>query len=212
MARLFCSIIRVMCVVYFGDKIINFTSAVPSGCDAVWTPFEGERITVAKMLEKLGNTKSLCVKTESPRLAFEDFLREFEQVDAAGGIVQDSRSRILMILRNGRWDLPKGHMEPGENPRQAALREVEEETGVRAGIENESPVETYHFYPFGERWRMKRTYWYKLRLAQAAASLTPQTEEGIEAAEWVPVPQVQEYAQGSFAAVKHVIENYLKTK
>ena len=51
-------------------------------------------------------------------------------VRAAGGIVSAPDGRMLLILRNGRWDLPKGKVEPGETLLQAALREVQEETGI----------------------------------------------------------------------------------
>lgn len=43
--------------------------------------------------------------------------------------------KMLLIQRNGRWDLPKGKVEPGETLLQAALREVEEETGIKASDE-----------------------------------------------------------------------------
>ncbi len=51
-------------------------------------------------------------------------------VRAAGGFVSAPDGRMLLILRNGRWDLPKGKVEPGETLLQAALREVQEETGI----------------------------------------------------------------------------------
>ena len=57
--------------------------------------------------------------------------RRMRWVRAAGGIVTDEAGRMLLIRRNGRWDLPKGKVEAGETLLQAALREVEEETGVR---------------------------------------------------------------------------------
>ena len=62
-------------------------------------------------------------------------------VRAAGGIIMlndnsslithHSSLKMLLIQRNGRWDLPKGKVEPGETLLQAALREVEEETGIK---------------------------------------------------------------------------------
>jgi len=46
---------------------------------------------------------------------------------------QDGRGRQFLLMRHSdRWDLPKGHAEPGETPRQTALRETEEETGIDA--------------------------------------------------------------------------------
>ena len=70
----------------------------------------------------------------------------YEQIESCGMIVMDGCS-ILLIERNGKWDLPKGKREEGESYIQTALRELEEETGIR---ENEVQVlceliQTYHF-------------------------------------------------------------------
>lgn len=58
---------------------------------------------------------------------------EVHRYQAAGGVVTDSQHRVLLIERtiDGRHEvrLPKGHIDPGESPEQAALREVCEETG-----------------------------------------------------------------------------------
>ncbi len=58
----------------------------------------------------------------------------------------------------GDWVLPKGHLDPGESPEQAALREVEEETGCRARIEG-PPVEIR--YPIGGA--EKRVHFFPMR-------------------------------------------------
>ena len=69
-----------------------------------------------------------CVEMSSE--ALEALKSTFRYVVAAGGVVYSPAGEILMIHRNGRWDLPKGHMESGESTAQCALREVEEECGV----------------------------------------------------------------------------------
>ena len=52
-------------------------------------------------------------------------------IEAAGGIVQHRTSKkFLFIYRNQKWDIPKGRIEEGESVKSAAIREVEEETGV----------------------------------------------------------------------------------
>jgi 8-oxo-dGTP pyrophosphatase MutT (NUDIX family) len=56
----------------------------------------------------------------------------------AGGVVartEGGKREYLLVearRRRGEWVLPKGHIEPGETPEAAAVREVQEEAGVRA--------------------------------------------------------------------------------
>ncbi|WP_306212173.1 NUDIX hydrolase [Actinoplanes sp. RD1] len=68
-------------------------------------------------------------------------------------VVRDSGGRILLARRsdNGRWSLPAGVIDPGEQPADAVLREVFEETGVRAEIERVGGVATHPVvYPNGD--------------------------------------------------------------
>ncbi len=53
---------------------------------------------------------------------------------SAGGLVVRGGEVLLIAPRPGRWQLPKGHVEPGEDSPQAAVREVREETGVLARV------------------------------------------------------------------------------
>ena len=50
---------------------------------------------------------------------------------SAGGVVINRQRMVLVVNQNGTsWSLPKGHVNPGEEPRQAAIREITEESGV----------------------------------------------------------------------------------
>ena len=60
----------------------------------------------------------------------QNFFKNFNVIEAAGGIVQNELKEILFIYRLNKWDLPKGKIEPGEKEEVSALREVSEETGV----------------------------------------------------------------------------------
>ena len=48
----------------------------------------------------------------------------------AGGLVINNNSKVLLIYRKNKWDLPKGKLDEGENLEEAAIREVVEETGL----------------------------------------------------------------------------------
>jgi 8-oxo-dGTP diphosphatase len=66
-------------------------------------------------------------------------------IQAAGGVVLDSQGRVAIVHRPryDDWSLPKGKLDPGESFEQAAVREVEEETGLRARLVRELPSVEY---------------------------------------------------------------------
>ena len=55
-----------------------------------------------------------------------------KQTQCAGGVVLNSRGLVLAVnSRRKSWSLPKGHIDPGEDPLTAAKREIYEESGVK---------------------------------------------------------------------------------
>ncbi|MBO7463319.1 MAG: NUDIX domain-containing protein [Bacteroidales bacterium] len=113
------------------------------------------------------------------------FKTSCKYVEAAGGYVLNALGQSLVIVRNGLYDLPKGKIELGEDPETAAVREVNEETGVTPKIERKL-IDTYHFYRWGEEKEVtiKKTYWYLMSLNGSQAT-KPQTEEGITSCIWM---------------------------
>jgi 8-oxo-dGTP diphosphatase len=69
----------------------------------------------------------------------------WRKVKAAGGVVTDDEGRVAVVHRPkyDDWTLPKGKLDPGEDFEQAALREVEEETGMRCRLARELPSSKY---------------------------------------------------------------------
>ena len=68
------------------------------------------------------------------------------RVEAAGGVVVDGDGRVCLVHRPryDDWSLPKGKLDAGESFEQAALREVEEETGLVCSLEDELASTEYH--------------------------------------------------------------------
>ena len=130
------------------------------------------------------------------------FAQEFRIIHAAGGIVADENDEILMIFRYGCWDFPKGKVEAGEEWETAALREVEEETGLHDITLAEALPNTYHTYMLRGTPILKITHWYEMRAPQQ--SLTPQTEEDISQAVWVPRAQVADRLRESYLSLKEL--------
>jgi 8-oxo-dGTP pyrophosphatase MutT (NUDIX family) len=115
---------------------------------------------------------------------FQALCELFVITPAAGGIVLTPERKILLIYRKKKWDLPKGKIDAGEKPEQAAKREVEEETGISNLLLQKHFSNSYHVYLQGEDWVLKTTYWYLFESKEAQQRLTPQLEEDIEIVDW----------------------------
>lgn len=196
--------------VYCDNIIIRFaTAAEPCGESGEVVRIDlHDRIVpndgnlTAKVLEKLGNNKNVCVKCDDPLSVFMDFCNGMAQVKAAGGLVRNSGGDSLMIFRDGRWDLPKGHLDPYEDCAECALREVKEECGLVNLTLGGFICQTYHIYNRRGQWIIKETHWYTM--SSDDTELVPQTEEGIEKAEWVSPTDVPERLAKSYPTIAHV--------
>jgi len=132
-------------------------------------------------------------------------------VEAAGGLVYNHKKEILFIYRNSKWDLPKGGVEKKESYEDAAIREVEEETGVE-GLEIKSFImKTYHVFKRNDTYKLKITYWYEM-YTNFNGALIPQKEEGIKKAKWKNFEKSQKALQDSYENVKLLFpKEYLTT-
>lgn len=97
---------------------------------------------------------------------------------AAGGVVFNRKNEVLTIFRRGFWDLPKGKVDAGETIEQAAVREVEEETGAKVRLKSKNALRTFHCYVMYGKECIKETHWYDMDLLDDK-ELTPQAEEDI---------------------------------
>ncbi|MBP5539008.1 MAG: NUDIX domain-containing protein [Bacteroidales bacterium] len=167
--------------------------------------------------------KRVCISNQR---AYEAFCREFYEVNAAGGLVMARADaltgvpteRYLLIQRNGLWDLPKGHQEPGEDIRTTALREVSEETGIpleQLRIADNASEQAFtlgficitdHCYKRNGIWHLKHTWWYAMELTSPVA-LTPQTEEGITTATWVSPQDIPVLLTHAYSSIPEVLKH-----
>lgn len=134
------------------------------------------------------------------------YAEQFEMIEAAGGVVVSRAHEVLLIYRNGKWDLPKGKVEPDEEIADAALREVEEECGISGLKLGEIAARSFHTYPLDGRWVLKRTTWYMMK-HDGKGELVPQTEEGITDTRWVPIgdDSLKPYLKETYQTIRDVL-------
>jgi 8-oxo-dGTP pyrophosphatase MutT (NUDIX family) len=139
------------------------------------------------------------------------FFHHFTSIEAAGGIVQNNDKEFLFIYRLGKWDLPKGKVEPGEDLEECAIREVEEETNTTDLTIKKKVGETYHAYDaFGKHF-LKTSHWYYMS-CPAEQQSAPQTEENITAIKWAHTKEIRELMENTYPSIKDILDIFFSKK
>ncbi len=128
----------------------------------------------------------------------------FSEVGAAGGLVKHTTGRYLFIEKKGKLDLPKGHIEQGEEPEVCALREVSEECGIN-GHKIIKPIQpTYHTYSWEGISYLKKTHWFLMQY-DGEMITEPQTEEGITKIEWLFPDELNKIKTNAWLSLMEII-------
>ncbi len=193
--------------VFFNQKPIFLTTELVPQTDrtpVMFMKFSSPENIVKALKSK--KTECLYLYHQKEDKLWMHFLRHFPIVEAAGGLVRHQDGRFLFIYRNDKWDLPKGRIEKNEPIRIAAVREVEEETGVD-GLEIVKPlIETFHVFNRNGKYKLKKTFWFEMKTA-STITLTPQLNEGIEQAVWVFEKEIQHKFENAYENIKQVYES-----
>ena len=163
---------------------------------------------IIKALKSSKNSKVFLYHKDMNKL-WKGFKKKFPIVEAAGGLVKRTDNKLLFIFRNNKWDLPKGGVEKKELIIDAAIREVTEETGVGDIIVEKKISETYHIFKKGKRFRLKKTYWFKMSTTYMGKT-NPQTEEGIEKTKWVSNKNIEDILNDAFENIRIIVLEVLK--
>ena len=160
-------------------------------------------------INTLNSNGKVFISCPDPSREIKLFFKHFTWIEAAGGMVRNTKTdELLFILRNGTWDIPKGKIEDGEDPQEAALREVEEECGMKEMNVESELLPSYHVYfAYGKHW-IKKTYWFALSSPQT--EVHPQKEEGITEVKWFQENQIETIQKNTFGSILDVIKEYLK--
>ena len=170
--------------IYINEKSLIVTSAIPhSAINYQQIDVQGfDFLTFYKSLANNPNSLFYLV-TKDVKDTFIHIKESVRVIEAAGGFVCNEDNKFLFIKRNGRWDLPKGKLEPKEKKRDAAVREVEEECGIKIKRLGKKLLKTYHVYEIKGKVVLKVSHWYAMD-AKSKQKLIPQTEEGITEVKW----------------------------
>ena len=179
-----------------------------------YTSFPLKTVRLKKVIRKILKGKlhyvNLYHHDESKLLKF--LFKKMKVVTAAGGMVKNKDEDILFIYRNNRWDLPKGKTEKKESIQDAAIREVEEETGVEGLQITKFITRTYHVFKRKGKLRLKETHWFEM-YTEYDGELIPETKEGIKKAKWKNFEKSQKALKKSYANIKMLFpEKFLAGK
>ena len=172
---------------------------------------ERDKIRKAFALAETGNyVRSLTIIGEDARQIRQTLFSAYRLIRAAGGVVMNQHRQILLIHRHGMWDLPKGKAEAGEQMQRTALREVEEETGVKPLVIVQKLRPTYHTYVTVQKVRiLKKTNWYLMQ-HDGKGKLRPQEEEGITEVRWVDPRNMMEQLSRTYNSILDVLDFYMQ--
>ena len=191
--------------VFFNQKPLILTSKIIKSSDS--SPLMHIKFSSKNQILKAVKSKkiqSVYIYHKNIKKLWEIFTKKFPIKDAAGGLVQRNDDKLLFIYRKNRWDLPKGGVEKNELIIEAAQREVKEETGLADLIVINKIGETYHIFSNGKNYRLKRTYWFKMKSGYKG-DLSPQKEEGIISAEWISKKRIPEILENAYENIKGIV-------
>ena len=196
--------------VFFNQKPLILTNKIQDFSDTEPLLFiKYTSVTqIIKALKSSKNSKVFLYHKDTDKL-WKGFIKKFPIVEAAGGLVKRTDNKLLFIFRNNKWDLPKGGVEKKELIINAAKREVTEETGVSDIIVEKKISETYHIFKKGKRFRLKKTYWFKMSTTYMGKT-NPQTEEGIEKTKWVSNKNIEDILNDAFENIRIIVLEVLK--
>lgn len=156
-------------------------------------------------VKKLKKVHSITYVTPNYK-STKDFIKsQFKVVKAAGGLVT-KKSKVLLIYRFGKWDLPKGKLEKDEKTQAGALREVEEECNISVEC-IEKLCSTWHTYVQDGRKVLKKTTWFWMKCINDE-HLAPQVEEGIQDVRWMNTIEYTHALQQSYRSIIAVFHKF----
>ncbi|HVV54132.1 MAG TPA: NUDIX domain-containing protein [Mucilaginibacter sp.] len=192
--------------IYVNEKVILVTQTVPRRTER-YQRIDAQTFDLKTFYNEFNGKpgpRLFFVLCENAKDYLKKIIKSITLIEAAGGMVENSKGQYLFIFRNGKWDLPKGKLEKGETKRGGAQREVEEECGIKVSMVDKRICKTYHTYTVKGEVVLKRTYWYHMSYT-GSGRLKPQKEEGITQVRWFKRAQTGTIIRNTFPSIMDVI-------
>lgn len=190
--------------IYVGDKPIMLTDQILK--EDGFKNYLIKSAPIGNILKQLNDTKLKSVHLVHPDKdqLLSEFFKLLPIIKAAGGKVIHDNKKVLFIYRNDKWDLPKGRIEKNESLEKAAIREIEEETGV-SNLSITKPLQTtYHIFKRNGKHALKETFWFEMKTNYNGV-LVPEKSEGITKVEWLDDFEFERILSNSYANIRDLL-------
>ncbi len=202
--------------VFVNNRTIHFVKNINERIfnaeDTVILRFYSKKLMMDSYYEFINNKSLMHLYIYNPNgvtKAFNKFCDDFKVITAGGGLVKDSKTqKYLFIFRRGKWDLPKGKQDKGEEIRKTSVREVEEETGIDKLEIKEKLLNTYHIY-IEKKTILKKTSWYLMQTTTDIKPV-PQIAEDITEVKWMDETEIDEVMANTYPSIKLLVDLYFK--
>jgi 8-oxo-dGTP pyrophosphatase MutT (NUDIX family) len=191
--------------IYINEKVILLTESEPKKVQN-YRQIDADAFDLKILYTWILNNKSrfFYVLCSDARAFLKEIAKSVTLIRAAGGLVENEYDEYLFIYRNDKWDLPKGKIEKQEGTREAAVREVEEECGIKVSRLEDKICKTYHSYIYKGDVVLKKTYWFNMR-CRGQNNLKPQKEEGITDVRWFKKEDISPIVENTFPSIMDVL-------
>lgn len=163
---------------------------------------------VVLLIRKKTKYNQIIIHTPDAKASLNAFKKRFRYLEAAGGVVRNQKGKFLFIYKNEKWDLPKGLINKHEKKKEAALREITEECGIKKLTILSKLLQTYHIGSTKGRRFLKKTYWYEV-YCEDDHNIFPGSHEGITKVKWIGSKKLNKKLLGTYANLRYLLESYL---
>jgi 8-oxo-dGTP pyrophosphatase MutT (NUDIX family) len=192
--------------IYINEKVILLTSVLPANTDK-FQLIDNQYLDLKLIYHWVDkhHATHFYVLCDNAKELLKKVIRNITLIEAAGGLVKNQKGEYLFIYRNSKWDLPKGKIEKKEKTKITAVREVEEECGIKVDKLEDKICKTYHAYIYRGDVVLKKSHWFSMKYT-GKTKLVPQTEEGITDVRWFNHAQIEMIIHNTYSSILDVLE------